>query len=127
LNESWSALYHADVVADFATTRLRYACAAHMADDIEETSIPITTHGIMPRTSDAVWRETVKDFLVGRSFRRDIFVRGSLKLTPSEQMKELDRTFMLVVPRSIATTKIRTPMGDVEGRADVYAAVLDLL
>jgi SAM-dependent methyltransferase len=127
LNESWSALYHADVVADFAATRLSYACAAHMADDIEETSIPITTHGIMPRTSDPVWRETVKDFLVGRSFRRDIFVRGSLKLTRSEQMKELDRVLMLIVPRSIASTKIRTPMGDVEGRADVYATVLDLL
>jgi SAM-dependent methyltransferase len=127
LNESWSALYHADVVADFAAARLSYACAAHMADDIEETSIPITAHGIMPRTSDGVWRETVKDFLVGRSFRRDIFVRGSLKLAPSERMKEFDRAFMLIVPRSVATTKIRTPMGDVEGRSDVYAAVLDLL
>src|SRR5262249_14744062 len=34
LNESWSALYHADVVADFSPTRLSYACAAHIADDI---------------------------------------------------------------------------------------------
>ena len=127
LNESWSALYHADVVADFAATRLSYACAAQMADDIAETSIPITAHDIMPSTSDTAWRETVKDFLVGRSFRRDIFVRGSLKLTPAERMKELDRFFMLIVPRSIATTKIRTPMGDVEGRIDVYSAVLDLL
>jgi hypothetical protein len=32
LNESWSALYHADVVEDFAATRLSYACAAHIAD-----------------------------------------------------------------------------------------------
>lgn len=127
LNESWSALYHADVVADFAATRLSYACAAQMADDIAETSIPIAAHDIMPSTSDTAWRETVKDFLVGRSFRRDIFVRGSLKLTPAERMKELDRFFMLIVPRSIATTKIRTPMGDVEGRIDVYSAVLDLL
>lgn len=127
LNESWSALYHADIVADFAAARLSYACAAHMGDDIEETSIPITAHSIMPGTADAVWRETVKDFLVGRSFRRDIFVRGSLKLTPAERMKELDRTFMLIVPRSITTTKIRTPMGNVEGRGDVYSALFDLL
>src|SRR5262249_44030747 len=71
LNESWSALYHADVVADFAQTRLSYACAAHIADDIDETSIPITAHKVLADISDGVWRETVKDFLVGRSFRRD--------------------------------------------------------
>jgi Predicted methyltransferase regulatory domain len=36
LNESWSALYHVHVVADFAPTRLSYACSAHIADDIDE-------------------------------------------------------------------------------------------
>jgi SAM-dependent methyltransferase len=110
LNESWSALYHADVVADFSPTRLSYACAAHIADDLDETSIPITTHEIVAGMSDGVWRETVKDFLVGRSFRRDIFVRGPIKLTQVEWMKELDRVFILVVPRS-----------------DLYPVVLDLL
>ena len=127
LNESWSALYHADVVADFSPTRLSYACAAHIADDLDETSIPITTHDIVAGISDGVWRETVKDFLVGRSFRRDIFVRGPIKLTPVEWMKELDRVFMLVVPRAAATGKISTPMGEVEGRSDLYPVVLDLL
>jgi SAM-dependent methyltransferase len=127
LNESWSALYHADVVADFSPTRLSYACAAHIADDLDETSIPITTHNVLADISDVVWRETVKDFLVGRSFRRDIFVRGPIKVTPMEWMKELDRVFMLVVPRSRATGKIQTPMGEVEGRSDLYPVVLDLL
>jgi SAM-dependent methyltransferase len=127
LNESWSALYHADVVADFSATRLSYACAAHIADDLDETSIPITTHGIVDGITDAVWRETVKDFLVGRSFRRDIFVRGPVKMTPVEWVKELDRVFMLVVPRAAATGKISTPMGEVEGRSDLYPVVLDLL
>jgi hypothetical protein len=127
LNESWSALYHADVVADFSPTRLSYACAAHIADDLDETSIPITTHEIVAGMSDGVWRETVKDFLVGRSFRRDIFVRGPIKLTQVEWMKELDRVFILVVPRSTAAGKISTPMGEVEGRSDLYPVVLDLL
>jgi SAM-dependent methyltransferase len=127
LNESWSALYHADVVADFASTRLSYTCSAHIADFLDETSVPITTHNILSGINDSVWRETVKDFLVGRSFRRDIFIRGSLKLTPAERAKELERVFVLTVPRSAATTRIRTAMGDVEGRADLYSAVLDLL
>jgi len=89
--------------------------------------VPITTHGILSGINDSVWRETVKDFLVGRSFRRDIFIRGSLKLTPAERAKELERIYVLTVPRSSATAKIRTAMGDVEGRSDLYSAVLDLL
>jgi SAM-dependent methyltransferase len=127
LNESWSALYHADVVADFSTTRLSYACAAHIADDRDETSIPISTHEMLAGITDVVWREMVKDFLVGRSFRRDIFVRGPIKLSPPERTRELDRVFMLVVPRVRATTKLSTPMGEVEGRGDLYPVVLDLL
>jgi SAM-dependent methyltransferase len=127
LNESWSALYHADVVADFSPTRLSYACAAHIADDIDETSIPLTTHDVMGGISDAVWRETVKDFLVGRSFRRDIFVRGPVQLTPAEKTGELDRVLVLIVPRSAATANIQTPMGEVKGRADLYSPILDRL
>jgi SAM-dependent methyltransferase len=127
LNESWSALYHADVVADFLPTRLRYACAGHIADDVDETSIPITAHNVLSDISDGVWRETVKDFLVGRSFRRDIFVRGPVQLTAAERTKELDRILVLIVPRSVATANIQTPMGEVKGRADLYSAILDRL
>jgi len=127
LNESWSALYHADVVADFLPTRLSYACAAHIADDIDETSIPITTHGVLPDISDGAWREPVKDFLVGRSFRRDIFVRGPVQLTPAERTEELDRVLVLIVPRAAATASIQTPMGEVKGRADLYSPILDRL
>jgi SAM-dependent methyltransferase len=127
LNESWSALYHADVVEDFATTRLSYACAGDIADDIDETSIPITTHDVVAGISDGTWRETVKDFLVGRSFRRDIFVRGPVELTPAERSEELDRNLVLTVPRSAATPNIKTAMGEVKGRADIYSPILDRL
>jgi SAM-dependent methyltransferase len=127
LNESWSALYHADVVADFASTTLSYACSAYIADNLEETSVPITTHDLLRDTVDQVWLETVKDFLVGRSFRRDIFVRGQNKMTPAERLRELDRVFMLVVPRTAAMGKIAIAYGAVEGRGDLYPIVIDLL
>ena len=127
LNESWSALYHADVAADFLSTRLTYACSAHIADNIDETSVPVTSHDLLRDSPDRVWLETVKDFLVGRSFRRDIFIRGVNKMTPTERLRELDRTFTLIVPRPAASGKIPTAMGVVEGRSDVYPAVLDLL
>jgi len=127
LNESWSALYHADVAADFAATRLSYACSAHIADDVDETSIPLATHAMLAGIPDGVWRETVKDFLVGRSFRRDIFVRGPVPLTPAEIAEGLERTLVLTVPRAAATADIRTAMGDVKGRDDLYGPLLDRL
>jgi len=127
LNESWSALYHSDVVADFASTRLSYACSAHIADDIDETAIPLGTHEMLAGIPDGTWRETVKDFLVGRSFRRDIFVRGPVRLTPAERIAQLDRTLVLTVPRAAASAGIRTAMGEVKGRADLYGPILDRL
>jgi hypothetical protein len=127
LNESWSALYHADVAADFASTRLTYACSAQIADNIDETSVPITSYELLRDSADRVWLETIKDFLVGRSFRRDIFVRGESRMTSVDRMRELDRVFTLVVPRSAAAGKIPTAIGGVEGRGDLYPVVLDLL
>jgi SAM-dependent methyltransferase len=128
LNASWSALYHADVAADFALTRLSYACSAYIADNFDETSVPITTHDLLRGPGDEGWVETVKDFLVGRSFRRDIFVRGAIKMTSVEMFREFDdRVFTLIVPRSAANGKIPTVMGEVEGRSDLYPVVLDLL
>jgi hypothetical protein len=115
------------VVADFAPTRLSYACAAHIADDIDETSVPLATHEVLPGTSDGVWRETVKDFLVGRSFRRDIFVRGPVRLTPAERAEAFDRLLVLTVPRSAASATIRTAMGEVKGRAELYSPIFDAL
>src|SRR4029078_8593788 len=91
LNESWSALFLAEVVPDFSPTRLGYACAGHIADDIDETSIPVTTHDISRAGSDCVCHETIKDFLVGRSFRRGVLMRGSVRLTPAERAAQLDR------------------------------------
>jgi SAM-dependent methyltransferase len=127
LHESWSALYHADVVADFSSTRLTYACSGSIADDIDETSIPFTTHDVLAGITDQVWRETVKDFLVGRSFRRDIFVRGAVQLTAAERNEELDHNLVLTLPRSVTSTKISTAMGEVEGRTEIYAPILDRL
>jgi len=69
----------------------------------------------------------VKDFLVGRSFRRDIFVRGPVELTPAERSEQLDRSLVLTLPRSAATPNIKTAMGEVKGRADIYLPILDRL
>ena len=114
MNENWSALYHADVVADFSRAKLSYACAGHIADDLSETSVPPNTHHILSGIGEGAWRETLKDFLVGRSFRRDIFVRGPVRMTHGEGMAALEpRTFMLVVPRASATTTIATAVGEV--------------
>lgn len=87
LNESWSALYHADVVENFSATRLSCAYSSNIADDLDETSVPMTAREVLAGISDGTWRETIKDFLVERSFRRYIFVRGPVKLTSAEKQK----------------------------------------
>jgi hypothetical protein len=124
-NESWSARYYADVAADFASTRLSYACAAHLADDFDETSIPMTTHDVLPGISDGVWRETVKDFLAARSFRRDIFVRG-----PSTHAGRADRG-VRPHPRA-GPGRSRPPASGPQwvrckGEPELYSPILDRL
>ncbi|WP_187273071.1 class I SAM-dependent methyltransferase [Methylobacterium sp. WL69] len=128
LNANWFIFHFADVAAMFGRAKLDFVGSATIIENMDLLAIP---QGVRPRIaaeSDPIFRETLRDIAINKQFRRDLFARGGSATTPSEQMGLLSKMqFALAVPRAKATFKIPSPLGELDGSADIYGAVLDCL
>lgn len=104
LNQSWQALYHADVVRDFAAAKLDFAASAELCMNVDTQQLPETQREIVQSIADPVFRQTVLDYLQNTAFRSDIFIRGARRMSPLRQREWWARIgIALTVPRRLAT------------------------
>jgi SAM-dependent methyltransferase len=107
---------------------LGYAASANPIENFDALGMPAAALPLLAETSDAVMRETLRDFAVNRFFRRDLFSRNCRGSTQDEQRKALAGfRFILSVPRSRLRLDFHGPAGPVTGAADVYEPLADLL
>ncbi|MHB1205588.1 MAG: class I SAM-dependent methyltransferase [Rhodospirillaceae bacterium] len=79
-NVHWRAFYHAEVAAPLAKLGLTYAASAHLLDNVDFVNYSMAGREFLAAQRPDR-RESLKDFLANREFRRDIFIRG----TPPKQ------------------------------------------
>jgi SAM-dependent methyltransferase len=116
LNRSWQALYHADVVRDFAPAKLDYVASAELLMNLPDSSLSPAQRELLAGVVDPVLRETLRDYLHNAAFRSDIFVRGARRLDRIEAGRWRERVgIALTVPRASAT--LGQPAGDPPGPA----------
>jgi hypothetical protein len=73
-------------------------------------------------------RETLKDYLLNTSFRKDVFVRGAQHIGVRRQSELLEQIGLaLTVPRSATSAKMKLTLGEVNGREELYSVVFDAL
>lgn len=128
LNANWFIFHFADVAAMFAEAKASFVGSATLAENMDGVSIPEKVRARVSSEQDPIFRETLRDFVSNKQFRRDLFARGVSDLTPPES-NELVRSmrFALCVPRSKVNFKISTGMGELEVKPELYGAVADLL
>jgi hypothetical protein len=83
---------------------------------------------LIAQLPDATLRETLKDYFLNTSFRKDVFVRGARRMSQARQTETLLQIGMaLLVPRTSVNLNMKLVVGEVNARADVYDPVLDAL
>ncbi|MDR0439789.1 MAG: class I SAM-dependent methyltransferase [Candidatus Accumulibacter sp.] len=126
MNDSWTAFYHADVAQDMAAARLSYVGSARLLEHIDIINMTAEQQAILDETIDPAVRETLRDYMTNEQFRRDIFVRGPIPLTPNEAREIwLDSHFVLTTPREEVGDKVTGALGEATLHADVYSPLLD--
>lgn len=113
-NRSWFLSYFADLAQTLEAAGLGFACSLHRSDLVGEVRARLTASQIAEVDLSVSLRETASDFILNRRFRRDVFVRGALRLAPTERATLL-RAVSLVLLRpaaSISPTQ-QTPYGSV--------------
>jgi len=101
LNRHWEPMYHADVASDLSQAKLDYVGTANLP--LTMAPLSAERQAFLDSIPDPAWRETAKDFLLGTSFRFDIFVRGRRTMAPERRQQRLgDFCIALTAPVEVA-------------------------
>ena len=128
LNANWFIFHFADVAEMFSGAKLSFLGSATLTENMDGISVPVESRERIASETDPIFRETLRDFVANKQFRRDLFARGSTTLNASESRTLLGgMRFALATPRSMISFKFPTSMGEIEGKPELYAAVADLM
>jgi len=113
LNRDWAPFYHADVARDLAAAKLTYGASATLFDNDDAWSLDAAAQARLKATDDLTLRETLRDTLSYRRFRRDIFVKGPQRLPAAEREALLRATRIgLCVAAGEVPHTVKSPCGE---------------
>lgn len=125
LNADWTLFYHSDVAAELSGARLSYVGSADILDHVDSIHLTDAQQAFVKEAPDATMRETLRDYILNRQFRKDIFIRGAVSLGVPEAREEwLDTRFALVGNGSDIPMKLKGTLGEVTLQETAYKPVI---
>lgn len=113
-NRSWWLTYFAEVERALEPAGLSFAASMHLSDLSGEVQQRTAGSKVLGPQLGSSLSETANDFILNRRFRRDVFVRGSLRMARAERDARLhDVAFMALRPASAVSSFVTTPYGKV--------------
>jgi hypothetical protein len=126
LNANWTPMHVADIAKWLERTKCSLACSANYLDHIDSLNLAADARELLRGIPDSMFRETVRDFMINRWFRREYWVKGVRRLSPLEQAEALSRERVILtthrpdVPSVIAGSRAKA-------QEAVYGPILDVL
>ena len=127
-NRDWEPMSFARMAQWLGSAKLTYAASAHHLDAVDAVHLTKEQQALLADIPDLGLRQTVRDFCVNQTFRKDYWVRGARSLTPADQADRLRRqAIVLVVPPKEVTYKATGAQGEISLNEDIYRPFVDLL
>ncbi|MGB3493250.1 MAG: class I SAM-dependent methyltransferase [Elainellaceae cyanobacterium] len=96
-NQNWQPLYHSEVAQQLADAKLTFAVSGDIDDQFYNFKLTDDQLKVLADIPDITRRETIRDFLFNTRFRRDLFVKGPVKLTALEQVEQLSQVYFALI------------------------------
>ncbi|WP_312223890.1 class I SAM-dependent methyltransferase [Rhizobium rhizoryzae] len=127
-NRDWHPMYFADMARWLEAAKLTFAASVNLLDHVASINLSPLQQQLLSQLSDRIMRETARDFCINQQFRRDLWIKGGLKLNELEQAEALRaQRFLMVTPRAKAAMAITGPLGTANLSEVVYTPLLDLM
>ena len=94
-NGYWLLQNFEQVAAKFEQAKLSYVCQAHLPDNLTDYFLSDEQKALYKQYVNTPLANEVLDFISENSFRSDIYVKGAVKLSTKQQLKELDDTYFI--------------------------------
>jgi hypothetical protein len=128
MNHEWQPMYFAELAEWLEEAKLTYAAPIGLLDQQDSVNMLAAQNAFLADVTDPGFKETVRDYITGNQFRRDLWMRGMRRMTPLEQAEALrGHRFLLCVPRAEVELKLNAAQGEVTLQEAVYNPILDYL
>lgn len=129
LNEHWSPLPVAAVMADFELCGTGYIGSASLMDNIDDLSLPANAIRQLAGFEGVALRETFKDLARNQTQRRDLYQRGGSMLDECSHKAALFDQVVAALPGSPTGGGVTfdTRIGAVEGAESLFSPILKAL
>lgn len=127
-NRDWLPMPFSKMAQWLGPAKLNYACSAHYLDHVDGVNLTAEQQTLLKEVPDAMFRETVRDFITNQQFRRDYWTKGARKLNPLEHAEALRaQKLVLVQSRADVSLKVTGSIGECTLQEAIYGPILDAL
>lgn len=127
-NREWNCMYFTDVVDALSPAKLDFACTAAPLDAVESVNLSADAQAFLGGIGHSILREQARDYFVNQQFRKDLYVRGAIRLPPVLRRQQLLQTrFVLQQHAADIPLKVAAAAGEATLQEAVYRPLLDAL
>ncbi len=127
-NRDWFPTSFARVSEWLAAAKLDYACSANYFESIDAWNFSAEQQALLKEHPDAKFRETVRDFMLNKWFRRDYWVKGLRRLSLPEKVETLrSQRLILTRPLHKVEAKATGALGSIVPNKSISETVLAAL
>ena len=128
MHRHWQPLYHIDVANEMLPAKLDYVGSADLHFAFPTYCFTKERLQLLATIPNSALRETLKDYFLNTSFRKDIFVRGARRIPATRQEDYLKRIGVaLLIEREHVKLNIKLPTLEVDLNRGVVDPMLDRL
>ena len=127
-NRDWLPMPFSKMAQWLSPAKVDFACSADYLGHIDQVNLTADQQALLKDIPDAMFQQTVRDFMVNQQFRKDYWVKGARRLTLLEQAEGLRaQKVMLAALRADVSLKVNGALGEAAMQEAVYKPILDAL
>jgi len=126
VNAGWEPLYVTQAMKNLSECKLTYVGSASLLENRTDLCVPKDLLGVVRDAPDAGMRELLKDYIVNKQFRRDVYVKGPQQLSVRDQRQRISELiFSRTLMSKTLPEKFALPIGEIVPKPGTISALLN--
>lgn len=128
LTRDWEAFSFGQVADELAEAKLAYLGSAYLIDAVDRINFTEAQQEFLATLDDEVLQQETRDMILGRQFRRDVFVKGRASARQSRlHARWLDTRFAMTSTDKDFDLNFDSPLGKLQLRPDIHGQLVEAL
>lgn len=122
-NRDWICMYFSEVAEILQNAKLDFACVSEVIESVPNVNFPADVLEFLNKIENHIMREQIKDYFLDRQFRKDIYIRGSRRISDLERFKNLTGMNYVSASTNDLPKSVSSPMGQLKLQENVVEKI----